>query len=400
MSKKLSISEWCKKNGKEYIIEEFDSEKNKTLAYYNPTVDHIPYDYLGYAWWKCPEGHSYALSVVMRTKFNCGCIECDFNNGILPLGTSSGCLEIINRRIKKLDEVRCEYDVPVTYECKCRCGRILEIDSQDFVKKQHKYCDAIYGNVYSGVGACGIRLEAEEKRLEKAPRKKEGNYDKQLAFKIHESLIITGETYDQEEPYHYYHSKPTILGDDKRVKEYVIRKMHKCKCYLCGKEFSFKYGDFEIRSDDYGYKATYGYYSDAHCDCHKISSFQWRTIDILRKHGVDYRVEVSFHDLYGIEGKNKLRFDFGIYKDEKLNCLLECQGEQHYRPVKEFGGESVLSAQQQNDDIKRKYASSHGILLVEIPYTINTYVKEEEFLEQNGIIVKTEMSIDGEEKGK
>lgn len=87
---------------------------------------------------------------------------------------------------------------------------------------------------------------------------------------------------------------------------------------------------FKIKNDDYGPKATKGYYSDTFCDCHKISSFQWRTIDIFRKYNIDYRVEFSFPNLYGVGNKNLLRYDFGIYDEKKnIKALVECQGEQY-----------------------------------------------------------------------
>lgn len=166
-----------------------------------------------------------------------------------------------------------------------------------------------------------------------------------------------------------------------------VFKLYKCRCYLCGKEHKFKSSDFEIKIRKYGPRAKDGYYCDAYCDCHNISSFQWRTIKILRENNVAYRVEVEFQDLYGVGQKNLLRYDFAVlYLDNSIKCLIECQGEQHYKPVDEFGGVSQYESQVENDKLKRVYAESQNIPLFEIKYTCDTYEKEIKFLKNAGII--------------
>ena len=73
---------------------------------------------------------------------------------------------------------------------------------------------------------------------------------------------------------------------------------------------------------------------------------------------VDYEVEYSFDDLYGTAGENLLRFDFAIKNKDELICLIECQGEQHFAPVQEFGGERQFHKQVENDRLKREYFPS------------------------------------------
>lgn len=70
------------------------------------------------------------------------------------------------------------------------------------------------------------------------------------------------------------------------------------------------------------------------------------------------------------ECKNKypLPFDFGVYDDDKLICLIEFEGEQHYRPIEYFGGDKGFKDTKRNDDIKRKYCKDNNIPLIEIPY--------------------------------
>ena len=137
---------------------------------------------------------------------------------------------------------------------------------------------------------------------------------------------------------------------------------------------------------EYGYRAFDGYWSEVFCDCHPVSSFQWIVTDILIKNNVDYRVEATADGLYGIDGKTPLRYDFAVYRDGKICAYIECQGEQHYMPVEEFGGKKRFAIQQENDAKKREYAEKNGINLIEIPYQSKRYETIEKTLRENGII--------------
>lgn len=50
------------------------------------------------------------------------------------------------------------------------------------------------------------------------------------------------------------------------------------------------------------------------------------------------------------------------------NIAVEYQGEQHYKPVKRFGGENKLNQQKLRDDIVRQKCKQNGIILIEWPY--------------------------------
>lgn len=327
----------------------------------------------------------------------------------LPIGTKNGCLTIIAgfdayqtevaaREIAKLEEEKQRflkgeksisnnftsaetfdewverYRTARRYKVQCKCGNISFMSEEVLYRKRHKVCG----------DACKlIEIRAKEK-ADTYPRKKHPNYDIDYTGTVFESLEVL-ECIDEN-----LEGNPVVYDKRKKGKDggcVTVYKKYRCRCYLCGKEYEFTCGDFWIRSDDYGCRAQDGYYSNTFCDCHIISSFQWRTVDILRKHGVQYRVEVSFPELYGTERKNLLRFDFAIYDiDGNIKCLLECQGEQHYKPVEEFGGAYRFNAQVENDELKREYAKKHNIYLIEIPYTCNTYEKEEIFLRKQEII--------------
>lgn len=258
------------------------------------------------------------------------------------------------------------------YKCQCKCGEIKYFDEVTLLSKRWRDCGE----------DCGLKKDRERKMIASYRRVKDESYDIDYLYTTHESLEVL-ECIDEN-------YEGTIIVSDKRKKgagTCIVFKLYKCRCYLCGKEYQFKSSDFKIKNDIYGYRASEGYYCEACCDCHSISSFQWRTAKILREHNVAYRVEVSFQDLYGLENKNLLRYDFAVLgSDNSIKCLIECQGEQHYKPVAEFGGVSQYESQVKNDELKRVYAKSHNVSLFEIKYTCNTYEKEIKFLKNAGII--------------
>lgn len=98
-----------------------------------------------------------------------------------------------------------------------------------------------------------------------------------------------------------------------------------------------------------------------------------------------YDTEAKFEDLRGVSN-GKLSYDFGLYSaDGNLECLIECQGMQHYKPVDRFGGEDKLEVQRVHDALKREHAANHGVRLVEVPYTLRTYDKAAAYLRDAGI---------------
>lgn len=253
-----------------------------------------------------------------------------------------------------------DFKMDEKYVCKCRCGKEYYLSKEILLAKKRKYCSE----------DCFTDIDY----------KKSKNFDIDYTNTIHESLKIL-ECIDENYEDGWYIEKTR----SKRIKHINIYKKYKCICYKCNKEYIFKSSDFEITNDDYGINATKGYYSNAHCDCHKISSFQWRTVNIFKEYNINYKVEVSFPDLVG--SKNLLRYDFAIFNvDGSIKLLIECQGIQHYEPVKEFGGKSQFEYQLEKDKLKCDYAKTNNIPLVEIPYTCNTYEKEIEFLRNHKVI--------------
>lgn len=87
---------------------------------------------------------------------------------------------------------------------------------------------------------------------------------------------------------------------------------------------------------------------------------------LLRKTKIDYVPQYSFEDLKDV---SQLRFDFAIFKDNTLTCLIEYQGQQHYEPFGFDKSINELKKRQLHDQMKRDYCKEKNIKLIEIPYT-------------------------------
>lgn len=71
----------------------------------------------------------------------------------------------------------------------------------------------------------------------------------------------------------------------------------------------------------------------------------------------------------GIKDSPTASYDFFL---PSRGILIEYQGEQHYRPVKYFGGEKQFKDQLRRDKAKRNFAEEKGFTLLCIPYTLVT----------------------------
>lgn len=59
--------------------------------------------------------------------------------------------------------------------------------------------------------------------------------------------------------------------------------------------------------------------------------------------------------------KNNLKLDFYL---PEYNIAIECQGEQHFRPIDWFGGEEKFRLQQERDLLKYNLCKEHGITIL------------------------------------
>ena len=92
--------------------------------------------------------------------------------------------------------------------------------------------------------------------------------------------------------------------------------------------------------------------------------------------------EITFEKQKYFSGLGQRRFDF--YLPDQKACI-EYDGEQHFMPVKFFGGQARYEAQKKRDAAKADFCEQNGIKLIRIPYTIPADRIEEEIVRKLGI---------------
>lgn len=79
-------------------------------------------------------------------------------------------------------------------------------------------------------------------------------------------------------------------------------------------------------------------------------------------------LNIRQHVFYNCKDKRQLRFDFYL---PKYNMCLEYDGEQHFKPLTFFGGETGLIDRKIKDKIKNEFCLKHNIKLIRIKYDDN-----------------------------
>ena len=104
------------------------------------------------------------------------------------------------------------------------------------------------------------------------------------------------------------------------------------------------------------------------CGCRRQSSREQLIRDELRSLGVKFTEQYSFCDCVY---KHPLLFDFAVFVDGKLYCLIEYDGKQHFQPISHFGGKEEFAISKLRDNIKNEYCKYHNIRLIRMPYTLS-----------------------------
>ena len=132
-----------------------------------------------------------------------------------------------------------------------------------------------------------------------------------------------------------------------------MKQEAKFKCKKCGYEWSTNAG--KIIWDNVG------------CPLCSKSKGERLIQKILREKDIEFIPQYSF----SVNFLNRNRLDIDFYLP-KYNLFIEYNGEQHYIPVKMFGGEVALQDQILRDEQLREYCKNNKINLLEIPYTYKT----------------------------
>lgn len=104
------------------------------------------------------------------------------------------------------------------------------------------------------------------------------------------------------------------------------------------------------------------------CKACNVSHGERAIENYLKSHHIHYMKEYTFKDLKG--DRNVLPFDFAVFVEDKLICLIEYDGEQHYRPMRHSHNKQrnieKFYQTQFYDGLKNAYCEEHQIPLIRI----------------------------------
>ena len=253
----------------------------------------------------------YKSTNVLRSGHSksCGCYKKDlFNERNTPE-------DLTNRRFGKLTVIKRidDYISPkgehkINWLCKCDCGNVIHTTTNALKK----------GNTAS----CGC----------------------QRADTIHKVLFqdLTGKRFGKLTVIHQVEDYHSSNGNSKSSRWL-------CKCD-CGNETIVNTGILNL-----GMVKS--------CGCMR-SSGEYNIIQYFLLYNIKFEHEKRFDNLIGV-GNRQLSYDFYL---PNRNLLIECQGQQHEKPIEIFGGEEQFKIQQEHDKRKREYAENNGYKLLEIWY--------------------------------
>lgn len=98
-----------------------------------------------------------------------------------------------------------------------------------------------------------------------------------------------------------------------------------------------------------------------------MSSYEDHIVKILLKEKIDFTREKTFKDLR----KGRYRFDFYIPDYKSQTILIECDGEQHFKPAfskLKKNRNLDLRGRQERDRLKNSFCLAKGLSLYRIPY--------------------------------
>lgn len=225
------------------------------------------------------------------------------------------------------------------------CGETYNVSRKDSARK---YCSSECGYKKKKCYYCETEFKTRDSNKKycndfcrrKSVKKTHEQFTSELQS-IHKGLIVPMELYK---------------GSDYKMK---------FKCLQCNLEFE------KIT------RQTIGSYKGGCPSCKRPSKGEDSVRDFLKKNKINFEEQKSFE---GLKYLSTLFYDFAVYDSkENLECLIEFDGEQHFRSVEKWGGEEKLAETILRDEIKNNYASTNGINLLRISYKdIN---KIEEILE-------------------
>lgn len=101
------------------------------------------------------------------------------------------------------------------------------------------------------------------------------------------------------------------------------------------------------------------------CGCLK-SKGELKINTLLTEMKISFKTQYSFSDCRFSDTKRLAYFDYAIFHNEQLICLIEFDGAQHYTGWSKK--QESLEKIWEKDDFKNQYCQQHNIPLIRIPY--------------------------------
>lgn len=272
-----------------------------------------------------------------------------------------------NWTVLKLDEELSKIKKKKYWICQCKCGTIKSVRQDNLTSQVSKSCGCLT-HLQSG------QIFGYLKLIYKNDQKRADLGSKNAVW--HCKCLRCGKEVDvRSSDLKSGHTKSCGCLNIEKIKERSTKD-------LTGQNFGYLTVLSQVESDINGHakwkcKCQCGTVIDVlgtnlirghtiSCGCYKNSKGEERILNFLIDNNINYKRQYSFSDLSRI---NPLRFDFAIFKNNTLFCLIEYQGEQHYQCIEHWGGEKGLIQRQENDNLKKNYCINNNIKLIEIPYT-------------------------------
>ena len=162
--------------------------------------------------------------------------------------------------------------------------------------------------------------------------------------KCHGKNRLTKEILQEKSDIKYGKDEYTILGEYNNNHTPILIKHNKC-----GSEYM---------------QTPNNHLRDRECyRCRKNSIGENKIMEYLENRNINYIFNKSLKDC-SIKNK-KLRFDFYL---PEYNICIEYDGEQHFKPIKVFGGDKHYQLTLERDNIKNQWCLDNNIKLYRISY--------------------------------
>ena len=333
---------------------------------------------------KCPYCHNISVKTTSQLNYgikSCGCQSTKAENLI---DLKFGMLTVIERAS---DYVSPQGKHQVRWLCKCECGNTTIVSPNSLKKGLTKSCGCLQEKVRQSTPTNFVDLTGKQfgelTVVQRMDNKKNNNHYKpqwECLCSCGKSVIVCGDNLKSGHTKSCGHSRTdydTLIGrsfgDLKVIQE--VESINKKRMFLC----QCSCGNLTEIS---GTHLIQG--SSQSCG-HVTSRGEQEISNILQEFHVNYKTQITFEDLKSPKN-SALRFDFGVYNQDKLEYLIEYQGIQHFKNTFQMTQDD-FEYRCECDKIKKQYCSEKKIPLIEIRY-------DEEIKPEKILMFKTKKIVD------